>query len=275
MKKILNAKIISNKKVAVDHFEMKLNSPELAMESCPGQFVAVKAGYEENASLLRIPLGVHKIEKRGISVLYKTVGAGTRILSLKRAGEEISVLGPLGRGFDFKNTDTEAFLVSGGCGIAPLYSLAKAIIKTGKTVEFFIGASEKKHILCVKDLKQIGVNIHVATDNGSCGYKGYVTALLEKYLKQKKTGASCAAIYASGPKSMLKELAKIAGEFKISAQISLDEYIACGIGACFGCAVRTKEGNKLVCKDGPVFDAGEIDWVKFNQVKHVRHNVRV
>ncbi|MFH1837023.1 MAG: hypothetical protein ABH862_02755, partial [Candidatus Omnitrophota bacterium] len=187
----------------------------------------------------------------------------------------------------------KALLIAGGHGIAPLYALAEQLLKEKKEVIFFIGACEKKHVIFRKEVETLGIKVNVSTEDGACGHKGYVTEPLEIYLKKvtdhprlpsfgtygrgrqspttgrgsrvtghppRGAGGSRITIYACGPKPMLKEVARIAGKYKTSAQVSLDEYMACGIGVCQGCAIKTKSGYKLVCKDGPVFDAGEIVW---------------
>jgi dihydroorotate dehydrogenase electron transfer subunit len=265
-KKIIKTKIISNNKIATDHFVMELESAYLAKNSRPGQFALVKVQENVTDPLLRIPLGVHKIRKKSIQLLYKVVGAGTELLSSRKKGETIDVLGPLGNGFDLspliKEKDSRAILIAGGHGIAPLYALAEAIKKKTVKIDFFTGACAKKHVMCVEELKKLGTKIYVATEDGTCGCKGYVTKPLGKYLKKNKQALKHAVIYACGPRPMLAAVAKEAKKYAISAQVSLDAYMACGIGSCLGCAIETTNGYKLVCKDGPVFDAQEIRWEK-------------
>jgi len=264
-KKTIQAKIVSNRKVAADHFMMELRSPYLGDNSIPGQFVTIKVGEKTTDPLLRIPMGVHIIGKKGICLLYKVVGPGTELLSSRKKGERLNVLGPLGNGFDLtpitEEKKTEIIIVAGGHGIAPLFALAETVIKKRKNkVSVFIGADSRKHVLCGKELKQKGAKVHIATDDGTRGYEGYVTDLLKGYIGRDKRKQRQEMIYACGPRPMLAALAKVAKTFKIPAQVSLDAYMACGIGACLGCTVRTVDGYKLVCKDGPVFDAREIIW---------------
>jgi len=271
VKKSVNARIVSNRRIAPDHFVMEVKSVWLSRNSSPGQFVAVRARENATDPLLRIPLGVHAIRKKGIRLLYKVVGSGTKLLMSKRKGERINILGPLGNGFDltpvFREKDSRAVIVAGGHGIAPLYELARVVTRGKKKVDFFIGAGTKKHVVCSKELRKLGAKVHVATEDGSMGHKGYVTDLLKKHLKQvKRYGTrvqgyrSRATIYACGPRPMLAALAKNAKRSGVPAQVSLDAYMACGIGACLGCVVRTVDGYRRVCKDGPVFDAREIVW---------------
>lgn len=266
-KKTIKCGILSNAKVAKDHYVMQLEAPYLAKKSLPGQFVSLKVRNEGTDPLIRIPLGVHSIEKKGISVLYKVVGEGTDLLRQRRKGEKIDVLGPLGNGFDLdaslKNKGTRAFLVSGGHGIAPLHALAKEIKKRKVQIDFFAGACSRNELVCLDKIKKMGVKVHVATEDGTCGCAGYVTIPLLRELEKHLNSATCSpcpVVYACGPRPMLAAVAKEAKKAKIKAQVSVDAYMACGIGACLGCAIRTKEGIKMVCKDGPVFDADSINW---------------
>jgi len=250
--KQFKAKIISNKKIAKDHYSLFFSASTKSVK--PGQFfnVRITNKYEP---FLRRPFGAHKIMKNGIEILYKVVGKATKVLSKKKKGESLDILGPLGNGFTIKKNET-AFLVGGGHGVAPLYALSKKLVDSSCEVKAFIGACSKEHVVCDKELKKIGAKVYVATDDGSKGYKGLVTELLKKNLKDIKRGT----IYACGPKPMLKAVAKLSGSYKIPCQLSLEEYMACGVGTCLGCAVKTKEGYKMVCKDGPIFNAKDIIW---------------
>ena len=265
-KKTVNAKIIANTKIAEDHYIINAETNYLAQNSFPGQFVLVKVQEDTSDPLLRIPLGVHVIHKKGIRLLYKVVGRATDILSSKKKNDKIDILGPLGNGFDLtqllEEKNSKAIICAGGHGVAPLYALAERIAQKKKRIDFFIGARTKKHIVCAKELRKLGVKIHIATEDGTRGKKGYVTSLLKEFLGQKRQNCQKRIMYACGPKPMLSVIAKEAEKFQIPAQVSVDEYMACGIGACLGCAIKTKTGYKLVCKDGPVFDAQEIDWRK-------------
>jgi len=253
--KQFKAKIISNRKIAKDHYALtfKANS-SITRKVKPGQFFNIRIT-NSYKPLLRRPFSVHKIEKNEIKILYKIVGEATKILSTKKKGNSLNILGPLGNSFDLKEGVSNC-LVGGGHGVAPLYALAKELIKKREKTSIFIGASNKDYIVCTKEFKKLGTKVYVATDDGSMGYKGLVTSLLKKHLSNTKDGA----IYACGPTSMLKALAKLAKKYKIPAQLSLEEYMACGIGTCLGCACKTKTGYKMVCKDGPIFDSKDVIW---------------
>jgi dihydroorotate dehydrogenase electron transfer subunit len=264
--KQFKAKIILNKKIAPEHYILSFKAPKIAKDTKPGQFfnVRVSSSYQP---LLRRPFGAHKISKDRVEILYKVVGKATEILSKKKKGNTLDALGPLGNGFELLSQKRNpslagrkyAILVSGGHGVAPLYALAEKLSALGSKLSVFMGAKSRKHVISEADFKKLGAKVYISTDDGSMGYKGLVTDLLNKKLK----GASLnkrRTIYACGPKPMLKEIARLGSRYKIPCQVSLEEYVACGIGTCMGCAVKTKEGFKLVCKDGPVFDAGEIVW---------------
>ena len=269
-KKIIKEKILSNLQTAPGHFELKIAAPWLAKESRAGQFVMVKPRNETTDPLLRIPLAIHSRNEKGISLLYKVVGPGTEILSCRKKGEIIDLLGPLGNGFNceraLKAKGMKVLIIAGGHGIIPLYMVAKVLREQNTEVEGFIGAGTKKHILCEQKLKKIGTKIHIATDDGTKGAKGSVLAPIMAYLKKenvKKFSSSTPQavrhlVYACGPKPMLAALSRELKKFNVAAEFSLDAYMACGIGACLGCAVMTTSGYKMVCKDGPVFDMRSI-----------------
>lgn len=207
--------------------------------------------------LLRRPFSIHRINKDGFSIIYHIVGKGTEILSRTQKGAELDVIGPLGNGFTIDRTKT-AILIAGGCGSAPLYCLEEELKKKKIGSHFFMGATTKDLLLCGSDFAKLGTKLYISTDDGSCGEKCTVSALYSSYidtLDPKKC-----LIYTCGPKPMMKAVSEIAEKHNIPCQVSLEEYMACGIGACLGCVVETINGNRRVCKDGPVFDPKEIIW---------------
>ena len=267
--KQLNVKIIENKRIAQGFYKMRLGSAYLAKNSKPGQFVEIKCS-EDGEVLLRRPLGVHRILNGGIEVLYEVIGKGTALLSKRKAGEVLDVIGPLGNGFILPRiTDHErrtTVLIAGGMGVAPLVALAEALVHGQqstvhvKRIYALLGACKKEHLLCEDDFKKIGCEVLVSTEDGSRGKRGLATELL-KYLLSAKRYPLNATIYACGPAAMLKTIAKIAEAKRIPCQVSMEERMACGVGACLGCPVKVRSGGyKMVCKDGPVFDAKEIAW---------------
>ncbi len=186
------------------------------------------------------------------------MGGGTKILSQKKSGEFLDIIGPLGNGFDYRQAvkakAAKNILIAGGMGVAPLFFLAEKI-KASKPL-VLIGAKTKKQILCAQEFKKLDCPLKLATDDGSLGFKGKVTDLLKIILGQTKP----IGLFSCGPQPMLKAVSEIARENKIKAQLSLEEHMACGIGACLGCVVSTKGGYKRVCKDGPVFSSEELSW---------------
>jgi len=258
------AKVIKNIEVAPRYYKIALSCSPIAKDANAGQFVAIKItdSYE---AFLRRPFSIHKLSGPGIEILYEIVGRGTEILSQKKAGEYLDVIGPLGNGFDLgvNTNDRTPILVAGGIGVAPLLFLAEKLRESQKPKAksknvVLIGAKTRSDVLCEKEFRKLGCNVKIATDDGSKGFKGYVSELLKKELSTINYQLS--TIYSCGPRPMLKETAAISKKYNIPAQVSLEEHMACGIGACLGCAVNTKQGYKRVCQDGPVFDADEIVW---------------
>ncbi len=243
------AKIIYNAKISNNYFHCCLQAANIAKSATAGQFVNIKVG-EGFDPLLRRPFSIHAAKGKSIEIIYEVVGKGSELFSQRKQGEYADIIGPLGNGFSVLGSRLSV-LVAGGMGVAPLVFLAKKLAKHKPLV--LIGAKTKNQILCEREFKNLGCEIKIATDDGSRGFKGRVTDLLKKVLRPS-------TIYACGPKPMLKEIAIISKNLKIPAQISLEEHMACGIGACLGCVVDTKNGFKRVCKEGPVFLADEIIW---------------
>lgn len=261
--KDLKARIISNKNIGTTYYKMELEASYIAKHAKPGQFVMVRIK-DSSEPLLRRPLGVHRVKKdgKGFEMLYEVVGKGTEMLSARMTGEALDILGPIGNGFTLPKKGQVAVLVAGGVGVAPLISLAEGLKNTDIKTVVLLGAKTKKLILCEKDFKGLGAEVHIATDDGSKGYKGFVHQLFRKVL-EKKIDSQNIIVYACGPDPMMRSTADICIEKEIPCEVLLEEKMACGIGACLGCAVEVKKkGYKLVCKDGPVFDASEIIWGK-------------
>lgn len=259
----LKVKITENKKVAQDFYKMRIEAPYIARNAQPGQFVEVKCSCGTDP-LLRRPLGIHRVLKNGIELLYEVVGKSTELLSEKKMGGYLDIIGPLGNGFIYGTKAPRPYapiLVAGGIGVAPLVALAESLAYRKKQKTYvLIGAKIKSHILCESEFKKIGCEVKVSTEDGSKGKKCLATELLEDLLNVIRYPLN-AMIYACGPVGMLKVVAKIAEESKLPCQVSLEERMACGVGVCLGCPVKIKgQGYKMVCKDGPVFNAEEILW---------------
>lgn len=260
--KQLNCRIAENKKIAPSFYKMRIESSYLAKNTKPGQFFEVKCS-GSNGPLLRRPLGVHCISKNGVEILYEAVGKGTELLSGKKIGEKLDVIGPLGNGFkilsEASSDKRPAILVGGGIGIAPLLALAQRLTAKKTVCYVIIGAKTKSGILREKEFKKLGCFVMVSTEDGSKGRKGYATDILKHLMKIIDCQVS--GIYACGPHPMLHAAGRMAHLINVPCQVSLEERMACGVGVCLGCPVKTKEQEyKMVCKDGPVFDSREIAW---------------
>lgn len=245
------AVIVSQKCIGTDIYDMVLSFPKGAKEAKPGQFIAMYC--EDGTKLLPRPISICGIDAKNetLRVVYRIAGEGTRLFSKMKAGDSLEVLGPLGNGFTMKNK--KAIIVGGGIGIPPMLELAKQL-SSEKTV--VLGYRDE---LFLKEEFDACADVVVATEDGSYGTKGTVIDAIEE------SQVDGAVIYACGPMPMLKALAEYAEAHDMEAQISLEERMACGIGACLGCICKTKEkdhhtnvNNKRICKDGPVFDAKEV-----------------
>jgi len=250
------AKVIKNIEVAPDYYKMVLGVSGIAKQAQPGQFVNIRVS-DKYEPFLRRPFSIHNVEGKHIVILYKVVGRGTEILSTKKKGQLIDCLGPLGNSFslDTIGKDLNIYLVAGGMGVAPLVFFAKRMQAFDKVA--LVGARTKSHIVCKKELADLGCDVKIATEDGSAGFRGLVTQLLKKYINANKS-RRYSTIFACGPKAMLEEISGISKRYKIPTQVSLEEHMACGIGGCFGCAVQTRYGYKRVCKEGPVFNVRDI-----------------
>jgi dihydroorotate dehydrogenase electron transfer subunit len=252
-------KIIYNKRIKGNYWKCIFNAPKIVKGALPGQFVNIKVA-DSLEPLLRRPFSIERTSGSKIEILYEVLGKGTQVLSRRQSGEFLNVIGPLGNGFDYRPSTVahrRPILIAGGMGVAPLAFLAEKLTKLETLV--LIGAKTNSQILCEKEFKDLGCNVKIATDDGSRGFKGKVTELLKRVLRTADNKQQI-TIYACGPRPMLKEISCLSKQYSIPAQVSLEEHMACGIGACFGCAVNTIDGYKRACKDGPVFKAEEITW---------------
>lgn len=255
MKKYTVAEILSNSPISTGIFEMVLYAPEVAENAKPGQFINVFTGSVEH--ILPRPISICEIEEKegNITLVYQVVGKGTKVFSEIICGQEVKVLGPLGNGFEVSQKAGNHVLVGGGIGVPPLYELAKRL-KGNVTV--FIGS--RSNPILVEKFEALGATVHIATDDGSVGFKGNVVELMNSINPEIDD------IYSCGPKIMLKFLTEWALEKGIDPQVSMEERMACGIGACVGCVVKIQKKNEddwqnlKVCKDGPVFLGSEVLW---------------
>lgn len=250
--------IVGNKELFPRVYKMVIISPSAAETAVPGQFLHIRCS-EGFSPLLRRPIsisGVHTDEGT-VEIIYRVVGEGTKWLSKRAPGYDLDILGPLGHGFPLPATGANPVLVGGGLGVAPLLFLAQRIAELRDAnlslPRACIGFSTAEEVYGVEELKAAKFDIHVTTDDGTYGKKGFPTDLLQEDIK------SGDILYACGPLPLLSKVASIGRQRNIAAYISLEERMACGIGACIGCSVKSEgEGYLKVCKDGPVFEAGQV-----------------
>lgn len=261
--------VIENLSIAAEHFLLALRLPPSMATPKPGQFVMLRDPEREEPLLPR-PLSVYGFRRDGdqaiLELLYRVAGRGTEHFSHLTPGAFLTVLGPLGRGFTLRQDVRQVILLAGGVGVAPLtYLLHEGCVRQDpslkrKKITAYVGA-RKAELLTGLDRLQGFCDLMTATDDGSAGYHGLVTDLLGRDLGGYD--ATETMIYACGPTPMIRSIARMVGKTAIGCEVSLEERMACGIGACLGCAVAVKDGHgriayRRVCHDGPVFDIREI-----------------
>jgi dihydroorotate dehydrogenase electron transfer subunit len=260
----LSVLVLSKENPKEKIFKLTLSSPVISKTAKPGNFVHVKV-CSNNYPLLRRAFSIHNVQKdkNSFDILFKVVGKGTEILSEVTPGDTLDILGPIGNSFPLPQRGKEIMLVAGGMGIAPLWFLFTHLTKRfeQEKLTFFSGAKSKKELLYVEKLKRTKVRLIITTDDGSLGEKGQVTEIFLKEIKKRIPDQKNLIIYSCGPQMMLKKMSEIAKEFNLFCQISLETHMACGVGACWGCVVKLKDGiYQRVCVDGPVFDARKVDF---------------
>ena len=244
------ATIISNDEIIPGTHLVWLESPETATTARPGQFVMVGCGED---TLLRRPLSVHQVDGEKLAILFAAVGKGTNWLARRKTGDKIDLFGPLGNSYTINPSATNLLLVAGGIGIAPLRYLADEATKQGREVTLLLGAHSESQ-LYPERLLPSGIKTLLVTNNGTAGKKGMVTDLLTEQVNRADQILAC------GPLPMYQTMAQMPELSNKSVQVSLEIVMACGVGACYGCTIKTSNGLKQVCKDGPVFNLNDILW---------------
>lgn len=250
--------IVSNERDTDSYFRLVLRAPQIAPLIQPGQFAHIRVAPMKDA-LLRRPFSIFQVAGDTFSILYKTVGKGTDVLARMRAGEELSVIAPLGHGFTVPQAGGEIpLLVAGGYGMAAMYLLAQRSPQRGIV---FVGGRRRVDILCEKEFAALGWEVRATTKDGSHGGKGLVTQPL---LAELKRTVAQRKLFACGPTPMLKALGKIAEDFNVPAELSMDEHMCCGVGVCLTCVIPVRTGDsweyQRTCTEGPVFDSRQIVW---------------
>ena len=210
-----------------------------------GQFVNIKL----DGFYLRRPISVCDVEGDRLTIIFKAVGRGTEMMSKASAGEEFSVLIGLGNGYDLAKSGDKPLLIGGGAGVPPMYMLCKELIREGKEPIVILGFNTADEVSYKNEFEALGARVLVATADGSVGIKGFVTNAME--------GIEYSYFYTCGPEPMLKAVYKAS---TTSGQMSFEERMGCGFGACMGCSCKTLTGYKRICKEGPVMEKEEILW---------------
>jgi dihydroorotate dehydrogenase electron transfer subunit len=270
----VQAEVLEQEKVGQDCYRLSFKAPQIAGLGKPGQFVNIACNRQYDV-LLRRPLTIYRVytETGVVAVVYRVRGRGTSLLSRKRPGENIDVLGPLGHGFEVDFSASRAILVSGGVGVASMMFLAEKLVALPKDkdqqpyIYALIGAHSSDDIICVGDFAGLGNAVRVNTWVTRVMLEKVLSQLLEDLsLSGVETGAC--SLYTCGPKGMLKKIAQWAKDQGMFCQVSLEEHMACGVGACQSCVCKVKANQHdsldyryaSVCREGPVFKAEEVKW---------------
>lgn len=256
MSRYFRAQIRENRPLHRNHNLLSLANLDEMTEPSAGQFYMVGAdrGYDP---LLKRAFSLFRRIPGGLQLLYRVRGKGTALLSSMKEGEVLNVVGPLGNSYPLPSGDQTPVVIAGGVGIASVFSLAERL---SHSCHLFYGARIEDELFLAGELGSVYENLVLCTDDGSCGVKGTVLDVLRDFMGRHSDGAKAPVVYACGPLPMLRGIAEASISFGIQGYVSLEENMACGLGACQGCVVKTKGGYKRVCKEGPVFDAAEIIW---------------
>lgn len=263
---LVQAVILQNIVVAPRIMRITLDAPDVALNAQPGQFLHLLCSEKGCLDpILRRPISIHNVRRTAgeVVMIYEVRGRGTDLLSRKQEGESIDLLGPLGNGFELpKLSDSKALVVGGGMGVAPLVFLTDELVNIlgCENVDVHVGFRSDSALICRDDFELMDASVKAATEDGSFGSMGYVTALVSEYLQSADPG-NPPIVYACGPVPMLRAVARIVLEHGFKCQVSLEAKMACGIGACMGCAVKVRPDKYVrACKEGPVFGADEVIW---------------
>ena len=243
--------ITENRKLTPTTWLMKMTGDVSGIRA-PGQFINIKL----NGHFLRRPISICDARKDSITIIYKVLGHGTEEMTCHMPGAELDVLTGLGNGYDLSDAGERPLLIGGGVGIPPLYLLARCLTKANTTV--ILGFNNREEVYYVDEFEKLGARVIVATADGSCGVRGFVTDAFRELVSQ---GESFTHFYTCGPEPMLRAVyERVYEKAGISGQMSFEERMGCGFGACMGCSTKTRNGNKRICKEGPVLRTEEILW---------------
>ncbi|WP_326717952.1 dihydroorotate dehydrogenase electron transfer subunit [Vagococcus jeotgali] len=250
--------VVNQKEIAPDIFEMTLSGELVKEMTKPGQFIHIRIPRSD--LLMRRPISLAEIDHSNhtCKIIYRTDGEGTTVLSQLKQNDLLDVLGPLGNGFEIEMVapGDVVYVIGGGIGIPPLYQLGKELFAKGATIYFLNGFASKEVVYYEEEFKKLG-ELFIATDDGSCSIKGHVGNLMEEIVLQTKTPK---AVFACGPSGLLRSVEERFDNHP-HVYLSMEERMACGIGACYACVCPSKKDpakNKKVCDEGPIFKSGEV-----------------
>jgi dihydroorotate dehydrogenase electron transfer subunit len=287
----VRAHVVFNRRISAAYRHLGIVAPGFPRAFGPGQFVMVRPSFSVDPFLPRA-LSIYRIAPSAdsagptVEILYKVLGKGTQCLSRMEAGQEAEILGPLGNNFTVRENVEAAVLVAGGIGVPPIAALARHTRNPQSAIRkcvVFLGGKTSEDILCVKDFEAAGATVHITTEDGSMGARGLITDLLVSFLESCDDRAARQSgnqegpnrpiaqspnrlhIFTCGPPGMLAAVSRLAQTYGVACQTSVEANMACGFGACMGCAIEARSDGfgpnyKLVCKDGPVFDSRELVW---------------
>ncbi len=256
MDRYFKAKVIENLPLNNKTNLLTIKPLAQVLEPEPGQFYMIEVGNAYDP-LLKRPFSYFRRTLQSIQFLYTVKGKGTSLMKEFKQGRIINAIGPLGTGYPQPKNLCMPLLIAGGIGIASIFPLAE---KLNKKTYILYGAKTKDDLLMLNELEILGSELITCTDDCSFGKEGMVTDILNDFLSTHSTPLSSYVIYSCGPKPMLESISKIAADRGIKGYVSLEENMACGFGACLGCAVKTMNSYKRVCKEGPVFPIEQIVW---------------
>ncbi len=244
--------LVKKVKLGENIYDFTVDCKEMAEQAKAGQFLHILCGGD---AYLRRPISICDVtENRYVRFIFEVRGEGTKSLAKNKVGDRLDILGPLGNGFDVHTEDEDAILlIGGGIGVFPLLQLAK---KLNGRATVLLGFRNKDAVMMDEEFAAISKDVFVATDDGSCGFHGLVTEVLSNILR----GNPVSRIYTCGPTPMMKAVTEIAKAHGVPVQVSLEERMGCGVGACVTCTCTVAGSRKRVCKDGPVFDGAEVEF---------------
>lgn len=262
MSELVMAELVKKEQLKPDIFKFSVKAPSIVKEAKPGNFIEIRVT-DQLDPFLRRPISIYNLDRENgiLEFIFQVKGKGTELLAKREEGKTIDIIGPIGYG-TFKYDDYENIaIIGGGIGVFPLYELAKCAKADYKNVTTYLGFRNKDFVVLEEEFRKVSNELVLTTDDGSYAEKGFAINYLEKDIEAGKVEA----IYACGPLPMLKAVQKLAIEKEIPCQISLEEKMACGLGVCLGCAVKTAKSPKdapeywHVCKAGPVFNAKDVE----------------